>query len=182
MRRVTDDGTAVHHRNSFKSRSKQSTHALVMLSVSARLRLIFRILKKHHVTHTENNYGFLVNLTTTPDHVVAEISAFVDFCAQNRCELDDYDKRLNECKANQRYDGLPGVHPVHPVHPVHLPEATHACKQAPHDADRAEDAGAPLEVCVEEEERAAEAARQAEAKAEAELAGVTPLILKAHLE
>jgi hypothetical protein len=70
---------------------------------------IFKILQRHDVGHTQNNNGIFVNLSTVPDAVVAEVQRFVDFCFDNKQEMDDYDKRINECKLSQNYDKFMGV-------------------------------------------------------------------------
>ena len=65
---------------------------------------IFRILKKHGVPHTQNKNGVFVNITTVSDDIVQEVSEFVSFCSRNNKELEDYDKRLNQCKLYQNLD------------------------------------------------------------------------------
>lgn len=65
---------------------------------------IFRILKKHGVPHTQNNNGVFVNITTVSDDIIKEVSDFVTFCFRNNKELEEYDKRLNQCKLYQNLD------------------------------------------------------------------------------
>lgn len=52
------------------------------------------------VNYTTNKNGIFFNLSTLEDETIEEIEKFVDFCYANKKDLDDYDKRLNECKAN----------------------------------------------------------------------------------
>lgn len=68
---------------------------------------IFKILKAAGVNHTQNQNGVFINLSSVDDAVVDRIRAFVEFCYENKRKLDEYDKRLNECKITQRFDDLP---------------------------------------------------------------------------
>lgn len=70
---------------------------------------IFRKLKSHGVDHTQNNNGMFVNLSVVSAPVLDDISAFVDYCIDNDRSLNEYDKKLNECKMNQRFDELPKI-------------------------------------------------------------------------
>lgn len=65
---------------------------------------IFRILKKYGVPHTQNQNGVFVNITTVSDEIVKEVSDFTTFCFRNNKELEEYDKRLNQCKLYQNLD------------------------------------------------------------------------------
>lgn len=65
---------------------------------------IFRILKKHNIPHTQNKNGIFVNITSVSNDVIKELSDFVAFCAHNNKELEEYDKRLNQCKLYQNLD------------------------------------------------------------------------------
>lgn len=52
---------------------------------------------------THNKNGTFVNFSTIDDAVVQEVSKFTDFCLSNKLELDDYEKRMSECKINNDY-------------------------------------------------------------------------------
>lgn len=67
---------------------------------------IFKILTKHNITFTKNNNGHFFNMSLIPSEVITEIIQFVDFCIANKKEMDEYDKRLNECKINNNFDAL----------------------------------------------------------------------------
>jgi Bromodomain extra-terminal - transcription regulation len=60
---------------------------------------LLRILKAHSIQYTQNNNGVFVNISMVEDGVIRQMQKFVDFCFMNMQELDDYDKRLNDCKA-----------------------------------------------------------------------------------
>lgn len=64
---------------------------------------IYRILCEGDVDHMQNNNGVFVNLSNVRDDVVRRIQSFVDFCHDNKHDLDEYDKRLSECKMSQNY-------------------------------------------------------------------------------
>ena len=72
---------------------------------------IFKILQRNNVNHTQNNNGVFVNLSSVDDDVVEQVQRFVDFCFHNNHELDEYDKRINECKISQNYDRFMGLAP-----------------------------------------------------------------------
>lgn len=51
------------------------------------------------INYTTNKNGVFFNLSTLEEATIDEIEKFVDFCYANKKDLDEYDKRLNECKA-----------------------------------------------------------------------------------
>lgn len=59
---------------------------------------IYKIITESMVNVSRNKNGVFFNLSTIDDNVVRKIEAFVDYCLQNKEQLDDYDKKLNECK------------------------------------------------------------------------------------
>jgi hypothetical protein len=64
---------------------------------------VFKILERNGVTCTHNKNGTFVNFSTIDEAVVEEVSKFTDFCLSNKQELDDYEKRMSECKINNDY-------------------------------------------------------------------------------
>lgn len=68
---------------------------------------IFKIIKRHDLTYSQNKNGIFFNLSAFPNHVIDEIDKMVDFCMSQKDELDEYDIKMNECKMNnsvQRMD------------------------------------------------------------------------------
>lgn len=62
---------------------------------------IFNIILRHDsINYTSNKNGVFFNLSILPLNIIEEIDNFVTFCFSNKKDLDDYDKRLNECKVN----------------------------------------------------------------------------------
>ncbi len=59
---------------------------------------IFSIINQHAIEYTRNKNGVFVNMTTMTNEVIHTINQFVCFCHDNKLNLDEYDKRLNECK------------------------------------------------------------------------------------
>ncbi len=59
---------------------------------------IYKIIANNYVNISKNKNGIFFNLSTIDDEVVGRIEAFVNYCLQNKEQLDDYDKKLNECK------------------------------------------------------------------------------------
>jgi hypothetical protein len=59
---------------------------------------IYKILQSMKIGHSENNNGIFFNLTTLPEEVLQDIDDFVNYCYENKVELDEYDQKLNECK------------------------------------------------------------------------------------
>lgn len=62
---------------------------------------IFNIIQRHdNINFTSNKNGVFFNLSTVSDAMLEDIDKFVNFCIFNKKDLDDYDRRLNECKAS----------------------------------------------------------------------------------
>ena len=61
---------------------------------------IYKLIKANtkdvHITHNSN--GAFLNFSNLPDDVVLKVSEFTDFVYGNKMELDEYDRRINECK------------------------------------------------------------------------------------
>lgn len=67
-------------------------------------REIFKMLKEtlnENVGFTQNRNGIFINFKMVPPETVIQIEKFVEFCNSNRADLDEYDKRINECKLNK---------------------------------------------------------------------------------
>lgn len=67
---------------------------------------IYRIVSEHCVNVSRNKNGVFFNLSTIDEDVIAKIDAFVTYCVSNKQHLDEYDKRLNECKMSNKYGNL----------------------------------------------------------------------------
>jgi hypothetical protein len=64
---------------------------------------IYRIINENNVNLSKNKNGIFFNLSSINDTVLSEIDKFVTYCVNNKQQLDEYDKRLNECKMNNKY-------------------------------------------------------------------------------
>lgn len=67
---------------------------------------IYRIVSEHSINVSKNKNGVFFNLSSVDDDIIAKIDAFVTYCVSNKEHLDEYDKRLNECKMSNKYGKL----------------------------------------------------------------------------
>lgn len=67
---------------------------------------ILKIIKHHGTEFTQNKNGIFFNISSLDDVVISEIDNFVAYSLNNSKELDEYDKRLNECKMSQTIDTM----------------------------------------------------------------------------
>ena len=67
---------------------------------------ILKIIKVHGVDFTQNKNGIFFNISALDDEVIEDIDKFVTYSLNNSKELDEYDKKLNECKISQSIDNL----------------------------------------------------------------------------
>jgi hypothetical protein len=68
---------------------------------------IFKIIKKNDTIYTKNNNGIFINLSNISDDQLDEIEHFTSFCIKNNVVLDEYDKKLQECKINYNLNSRP---------------------------------------------------------------------------
>jgi len=67
---------------------------------------IFKIIKMAGISYTQNKNGLFINLSQTDVETLEKIDNFVEFCLMNKKELDEYDKRIIECKMTNSFDML----------------------------------------------------------------------------
>lgn len=69
---------------------------------------IFKILSKHEddLQYSRNKNGIFFNLSSLDEKIVEEINNFVNYCINNKKQLDDYDKKINECKINNNLNHI----------------------------------------------------------------------------
>lgn len=67
---------------------------------------ILKIIKNGNVNFSQNKNGVFFNLSILEDNIIEEIDKFVDFCLSNNKDLDEYDKKINECKLNNNFDTI----------------------------------------------------------------------------
>jgi thiamine kinase-like enzyme len=67
---------------------------------------IFKILKTHDLSFTQNKNGIFVDISLLPQDILEKMEDFVEFCINNKIELDEYDKQVNECKINNTFDSI----------------------------------------------------------------------------
>lgn len=63
---------------------------------------IFKIIRDNSVdcNYTRNTNGIFFNMSIFSDLLLSKIECFVVFCLENNKELEEYDKKLKECKIN----------------------------------------------------------------------------------
>lgn len=67
---------------------------------------IFKMMKQKQIPFTQNKNGIFFNLSIVTNEMLHQIESFVDFCIKNKQALDEYDKKINECKISNNYDGI----------------------------------------------------------------------------
>ena len=55
---------------------------------------ILRLLKLHHVAYTENSNGIFFPMSAIKDDLFAELTQYVNFCSENRQQLEKRDKEM----------------------------------------------------------------------------------------
>lgn len=73
---------------------------------------IFKILKKNDISFTQNKNGVFFDISLLSDKIAIEVEEFVDFCINNKVELDEYDKQINECKMSNCFDKMKNSVPL----------------------------------------------------------------------
>ena len=69
-------------------------------------REIYKILSNHGINCTHNKNGAFVNFSNLSSEIVEEIKKFTDFCLSNKKELDEYDRKMSECKIFNNYRNI----------------------------------------------------------------------------
>lgn len=72
---------------------------------------IYKILKKNedidnNISFSKNKNGVFFNLSDINDNIYELLNSFVSYCINNKKNLDDYDKKINECKINNNYANI----------------------------------------------------------------------------
>lgn len=69
---------------------------------------IFKIIKDNNknMTFSKNKNGIFFNLSTLYEKTIDEINKFVNYCISHKQELDEYDKKINECKINNTFNHI----------------------------------------------------------------------------
>ena len=59
---------------------------------------IFKIMERNSSPYSQNKNGYFFNIAMLGESVVSEIEQFIEYCHNNKKDIDDYNKRLDECK------------------------------------------------------------------------------------
>lgn len=76
---------------------------------------IFKILKNNRCNFTQNKNGTFFDISNIDHEVLKTVQQFVEFCICNKTELDEYDKKIKECKINNSFDRLQSSTPLNDV-------------------------------------------------------------------
>lgn len=79
---------------------KEITQKIASLSKTEHYE-IFKVFQKHGVKYTQNKNGLFFNLSDVSDEAIHEIIKLLDFFIINKAELDEHEKKINECKNNK---------------------------------------------------------------------------------
>jgi hypothetical protein len=92
--------------NTYSNRQKKILFDKINCLSSTEHEEIYRIISLNSINTSKNKNGIFFNLSSIEDKVIQEIETFVDYCISNKEQLDEYDKRLNECKINNNYSQI----------------------------------------------------------------------------
>jgi hypothetical protein len=92
--------------NTYSNRQKKILFDKINCLSSTEHEEIYRIININSINTSKNKNGIFFNLSSVEDKVIQEIETFVDYCISNKEQLDEYDKRLNECKINNNYSQI----------------------------------------------------------------------------
>lgn len=67
---------------------------------------ILKIISTHDTHYSKNKNGVFFNLSALKESVIKEIDDFVTYCVSNKQQLDEYDKKLNECKLSNNFQSM----------------------------------------------------------------------------
>ena len=90
----------------YNNRVRKQILSKILILTETEHQEIFKILRNVNIPYTQNCNGVFFNFSLVPNNIVQTIDEFVDFCLENKKELDEYDKRINECKINKNYNAI----------------------------------------------------------------------------
>ena len=73
---------------------------------------IYKMISNYNVEFTQNKNGIFFNISNVDDRLIEEINKFVFYCMGNKTILDEYDKKLNECKINNNFETIIPAQPA----------------------------------------------------------------------
>ena len=106
---------------------------------------IFKMLQADAVEHTRNKNGVFVNLSALADDLVDRLATFVAFCMDNKADLDEYDKAINEQRYNapRRPASPPATRAAPPTSSQNRPLEGSHCALSPSSSDAPAIDGSP---------------------------------------
>ena len=99
----------------YNNRVRKQILSKILILTKTEHQEIFKILRNVNIPFTQNCNGVFFNFSLVPHNIVQTIDEFVDFCLENKKELDEYDKRINECKINKNYNAIFPKQPMNTI-------------------------------------------------------------------
>lgn len=92
--------------NKYTNKYKKTLFEMINSLSSTEHEEVFKIIKEHGVNFSRNKNGIFFSISNISDEIVGKIDEFVHFCVSNKKDLDEYDKKLNECKLHNNYQQI----------------------------------------------------------------------------
>ena len=70
---------------------------------------IFKIISETGYSFSKNNNGIFYNMSEFDEELVNRIDKFVTYCIENNRELDEYARKISECKMTNNFDNLSAI-------------------------------------------------------------------------
>jgi len=92
----------------YNNKSRKVLFEKINLMTKTEHEEIFKIIRDKNVdlNYSKNKNGVFLNLSSLSDETIHDVNNFVTYCINNKKELDDYDKKINECKINNSLNNL----------------------------------------------------------------------------
>lgn len=94
------------------NKKKKSLYERICLLSKTEHEEIYKILKVYNMSNVQrinfsyNKNGIFFNLSGIEDSLFEQLENFVNYCINNQKDLDDYDKKINECKINNNFNNI----------------------------------------------------------------------------
>lgn len=92
----------------YNNKSRKVLFEKINLMTKTEHEEIFKIIrdKNADLNYSKNKNGVFLNLSSLSDETIHDVNNFVTYCINNKKELDEYDKKINECKINNSLNNL----------------------------------------------------------------------------
>lgn len=98
------------HNHKYTNKHKKQLFSKITSLSKTEHEEIYKIIIEHEtkdsIAFSKNRNGVFFNLSDVDDNLYDKIDKFVDYCINNTKNLDEYDKKINECKINNNYTNI----------------------------------------------------------------------------